>query len=148
MKVEVEIPEGKYCDGCPFLSWHDVPLIGMFGDPTGNTREEILCTKTGMPLVKEERKGNCHCLSVEPAVKNFVCPGRTAYREPQEADTDDGKGSVSRSLSEKGFSGDAEHFPVSLPAPGVMFPGTAAGMLKKMAESAGNSQKDEEKEKH
>ena len=52
--VSVQIPDGKYCDNCPFVNHYKDELVNIFGDPTGNIREGYRCNRYKTDLEKED----------------------------------------------------------------------------------------------
>lgn len=72
MKIEIEIPDGKYCTGCKFLHHKITPLVNMFGDPTGNCNDEYVCSLYENTIQMEEAETPCGMHYMKP-VKMFPC---------------------------------------------------------------------------
>lgn len=72
MKVEIEIPDGKYCSGCKFLHHKITPLVNMFGDPTGDYDDHYECSLYGSIVQMEGASSPCGMHYLKP-VKSFPC---------------------------------------------------------------------------
>lgn len=72
MKIEIEIPDGKYCTGCKFLHHKITPLVNMFGDPTGNVDDHYECSLYNNTIQMEEAETPCGMHYMKP-VKMFPC---------------------------------------------------------------------------
>lgn len=59
MEIKVNIPDGKYCDGCKFLNYYTHNLVNIFGDQTGNIEEGYECKHHNCRLEKEDH--DCYC---------------------------------------------------------------------------------------
>lgn len=44
-EITIRIPDGDYCTECPMMEYYNIPLVNMFGDPTGNFREGYRCNR-------------------------------------------------------------------------------------------------------
>lgn len=72
MKIEIEIPDGKYCDGCKFLHHKITPLVNMFGDPTGHCDDRYVCSLYNNIIQMEEASTPCGIHYMKP-LKMFPC---------------------------------------------------------------------------
>lgn len=72
MKIEIEIPDGKYCDGCKFLHHEITPLVNIFGDPTGHCDDRYVCSLYNNTIQMEEASTPCGIHYMKP-LKMFPC---------------------------------------------------------------------------
>lgn len=68
-EITIRIPDGDYCTECPMMEHYNIPLVNMFGDPTGNFREGYRCNRFRCDLEVERAE----CGWYERPKKIFWC---------------------------------------------------------------------------
>lgn len=99
-EIKVSIPEGDYCDGCPFLTKEVKPIEDIMGNLKG-TEEHYVCLRHRSSLKEEEVpitpcgfvlgtkfKKHPFCKMGEEAYKTFLLLTLTILLMPKEGEDD------------------------------------------------------------